>query len=56
MFLLRRVQTLASSGVISIPTAGTLAILAERQPTIAPPPMTPTTTSGSVRLISFRVS
>ena len=50
------VHTFASVGVIKIPTEGLFASLAARHPTTAPPPITPTTMSGSIFLHNLAVS
>ncbi len=47
---------LESVGVATIPTAGILAILAAVHPIIAPPPITPTTTSVFTSRQSFAAS
>ena len=49
-------HTLASVGVIRMPTDGVLAILAPKHPTTAPPPITPTTTWGCTFLMSLAAS
>ena len=44
-------ETLVSVGVATIPTAGTLASLADKHPITTPPPITPTTPSAFSFLI-----